>query len=137
MTQPVYGQFTREHLLKIKRGIELFNSGHYWECHEELESHWLEDRGDNARYVYWAILQVATALFHWSDNNLMGARGQLRRALEKLDKLERLHVETPVLYNDLSWQEFKHLVRAIGSDPKLEDFKRLSRFKFKEIKIAG
>lgn len=132
MTQEVYGQFNREHLNKMRRGIELYNSGHYWECHEELEDHWLEDVGDNARYVYWTVLQAATALFHWSDQNLAGARGQLRRALEKLNKLEQLHVETPLLYNNLSWHEFKNVLRAIPPKPELDDFKRLSRFKFKD-----
>jgi|SRR5690606_34560942 len=126
----IYGQFGSEHLEKMKRGIELFNSGHYWECHEELEDHWLDDMGDNARYVYWTVIQVATAIFHWKDDNLSGARGQLRRAKEKLSKCEALHVETPLLYNNLSWQSFKEVVRAIPEKPELEDFKRLSRFKF-------
>lgn len=132
MTQEVFGQFNREHLLNMCRGIELYNSGHYWECHEELEDHWLDAVGDNARYVYWTVIQVATALFHWSDGNLAGARGQLRRALEKLDKLERLHVETTLLYNNLSWQAFKNVVRAIPPQPELVDFERLSRFRFKD-----
>lgn len=132
MTQTLYGQFGSEHLNKMRRGIELYNSGHYWECHEELEDHWLEDVGDNARYVYWAVIQVATALFHWSDDNLNGARGQLKRALGKLTKLEQLHVETPLLYNNLSWQAFKNVVRAIRPRPELADFNNLARFKFKD-----
>lgn len=127
-----YGQFLQEHLAKVARGIELYNSGHYWECHEELEDHWLSDAGDNARYVYWVILQVATALFHWSDQNLDGARGQLRRAKTKLDKCEQLHVETELLYNNLSWQAFKNVIRAIPDRPELTDFEKLSRFKFND-----
>tara|TARA_R110002049_G_scaffold209490_5_gene380389 strand:+ start:786 stop:1193 length:408 start_codon:yes stop_codon:yes gene_type:complete len=127
----IYGQFNQEHLTKMQKGLDYYNRALYWECHEELEDHWLEDNGDNARYVYWAVIQVATALFHWSDDNLNGARGQLRRAKEKLDKIEQLHVETPLLYNSLSWQAFKDIVRSISSDPKLEDFKSLSKFKFK------
>lgn len=128
----VYGQFGQEHLHKMARGLELYNSGHYWECHEELEDHWLADAGDNARYVYWSVLQIATALFHWKDDNLAGATGQLRRALKKMDKCEQLHVETPLLYNSLSWQDFKDVARAIPQPAKLNDFEKLSKFKFKK-----
>ena len=117
--------------MKMAKGLKLFNSGHYWECHEELEDLWLNDAGDNARYVYWAILQAATALFHFSDDNIEGARGQINRAKEKLDKCEALHVETDLLYNNLSWREFKEVVRAIPSAPVLQDFEVLKRFKFK------
>ena len=70
-----YGQFSESHLLKIRKGVEFYNVRKYWECHEELEDHWLEDRGDNARYVYWVIIQAATALFHYEDGNLAGATG--------------------------------------------------------------
>ena len=44
----------------------------YWECHEELEHHWLEDAGDNARLIYWAVIQVAAAMYHFRDDNLKG-----------------------------------------------------------------
>tara|TARA_R110000868_G_scaffold376060_3_gene640825 strand:+ start:5694 stop:6116 length:423 start_codon:yes stop_codon:yes gene_type:complete len=127
-----YGQFSTEHLLKMKRGIQLYNSGHYWECHEELEDLWLEDAGDNARYIYWAVLQVATALFHWSDGNLAGATGQWRRALKKMSKSEQLHVESEVLYNNLSWETFKNTARTISDNPELKDFEKLSKFKFQD-----
>ena len=130
-----YGQFTREHLKKMSKGLKLFNSGHYWECHEELEDLWLNDAGDNSRYVYWAILQAATALFHYSDGNLEGAKGQIRRAKEKLAKCESLHVETDLLYNNLSWREFKDLVMNIPMSPKLSDFESLSQFRFKVERI--
>lgn len=83
MPENFYGQFQIEHLRKIKKGIELFNKGKYWQCHEELEDHWLEDRGDNARYVYWTIIQIATALFHALDKNINGALGQIEKAQKK------------------------------------------------------
>ena len=40
-----FGQFTPEHFEKMKKGVQLFNEQKYWECHEELEHHWLEDAG--------------------------------------------------------------------------------------------
>lgn len=52
-----FGQFTKEHLCDVRKGVVLFNQQKYWECHEELEHHWLESRGDNARLVYWAVIK--------------------------------------------------------------------------------
>ena len=72
-----YGQFSPEHFEKMKKGIELFNQQMYWECHEELEHHWLEDAGDNARLIYWSVIQVAAAMYHFRDENMEGVHGLL------------------------------------------------------------
>ena len=85
-----FGQFTEEHLENTKEGVLLFNEQKYWECHEVLEDHWLESRGDNARYVYWAIIQVAAAMIHYRDENLSGARGLIAKAKEKFQKIDKL-----------------------------------------------
>lgn len=128
------GQFSAEHLMKMAEGIMLFNSGHFWECHEELEDHWLEDMGDDCRYVYWVVIQVATALLHHRDNNLPGSQGMINKAKEKLLQCESKGVESDILYKFLGWKRFKALVRDIPQEPSLEDFKKLSEFKFSDPK---
>ena len=80
-----YGQFTKEHLEAIKEGILLFNDQAYYECHEALEDLWLSDVGDNARLVYWAIIQVAAAMIHFREDNVIGARGLIKKAKDKND----------------------------------------------------
>ena len=45
----------------MREGVELFNQQMYWECHESLEDVWMEDKGDLARNVYWAVIQVVLA----------------------------------------------------------------------------
>ena len=74
--------FTSEHLEKMQTGLQLFNEKKYWECHEEFEDLWLEDRGDPVRNVYWAIIQVAASLFHVRNGKIQGARGLLKKAKE-------------------------------------------------------
>lgn len=122
--------FGVEHLKKMKRGIHFFNEAKYWECHEELEDHWLEDIGDNARYVYWAIIQVATALYHYEDGNLAGARGMINKAKDKIVKCEKYGIESDIMNKFLQWKLFKKRVMAIPSEPTLDDFTKISEFKF-------
>jgi uncharacterized protein len=123
--------FAEEHLEKIKVGILLFNSEKFWECHEDLEHHWLEARGDNVRLVYWAVIQAAACLYHVRDKNLVGAKGLLKKTLDKLEKCELNYVESALLEESLSWTRFKKVLREINSDPTIDDFKNLYNFKFK------
>lgn len=122
--------FTTEHLEKVKSGVILFNQKKYWECHEVLEDHWLEDRGDPCRDVYWAIIQVAAAMFHYREKNLTGVVGMHYKALDKLERCERNYVESQLLRDALAWDEFKKLVRSVPEKAKLEDFDQLYAFKF-------
>lgn len=125
-----FGQFTPEHLKLLEEGIVLFNEGHYWQCHEEVEDLWLDHIGDNARYVYWVVIQLATSLYHWEDDNLNGAKGMANKAKEKIKFCENNHVESDVLEKFLKWRELKEIVNAIPHNSQLEDFKRLAKFKF-------
>jgi len=133
MTQQYdFGQFGPEHFENIKEGIRLFNKEKFWECHEILEDHWLEARGDNARNVYWAVIQVAAANIHVRDNNLIGAQGLIKKAKEKLDRCEKFKVETSLL-QQLDWNNLKRIVRAIPEESQLEHFEDIYKFKFPPI----
>ncbi len=125
-------QFDQTHFKIITEGIRLFNAQKYWECHEELEHHWLEDRGP-IRNVYWAIIQVAAALIHYRDGNLIGARGLIFKAKKKFDQAEDFKIESELLEEELSWSVLKNLTRAIPDEPELVDFKILFDFRFKDI----
>lgn len=127
----VFGQFTPEHLKKMEEGIHLFNEQKYWECHESLEEIWLEDRTDNARYIYWAVIQVAAVCIHYRDGKIIGAQGMLAKAKEKFKKARELHVLTPEV-EKLNWNELEDLVMKVpdAGASKLEDFRPLFEFRF-------
>lgn len=127
-----YGQYSEEHLKNTIEGVKLFNIQKYWECHEVLEDHWLEGRGDNARYVYWAIIQVAAAMIHYRDQNLSGAQGLIAKAKEKFSKIDELKVETDLMETYLSWSKLKGLVNKIPKGAELEKFAELYEFRFKD-----
>lgn len=57
---------------ELIQGIEQFNAGDWFVCHETLEELWAGESGD-ARHLYQGILQVAVALHHWREGNFRGA----------------------------------------------------------------
>lgn len=68
---------------QVQRGIELFNEGHYYEAHEELEAAW--NRAARAeRFFVQALVHCAVAWHHATHGNFKGAVLQARRAMRKL-----------------------------------------------------
>jgi uncharacterized protein len=53
-------------------GIEQFNTGQFYACHDTLEALWIE-AGEPEKTFYQGILQVAVALYHLGNGNLRGA----------------------------------------------------------------
>ena len=121
--------FSVEKLKEMKKGIEAFNHQLYWECHEELEVVWLEDRSE-VRNVYWAVIQVAAALVHYQNNNIVGARGMMNKAREKFTKCEPF--ENELMNSELSWHNFKKLALGLRLDFEMHELTPLFHFRFKD-----
>lgn len=134
-----YGQFTPDHLFKMREGVELFNEQKYWECHEALEDVWMEDRQDPARNVYWAVIQVAAACIHYRDSNLIGAQGMIYKAKEKFRRCRDQHILTDIAFKFLDWEELEADVMKIPetNNSVLHDFAKLFEFKFKNYPLEG
>jgi uncharacterized protein len=58
---------------RLLRGIELFNSGHYWEAHEVWEAEWTPDRKGPDSGFYKGLIQVAAGCLHYTRHNRRGA----------------------------------------------------------------
>ena len=56
-----------------QRGIELFNSGHFWEAHEAWELEWTPDRKGPEAGFYKGLIQVAAGCLHYQRHNRRGA----------------------------------------------------------------
>lgn len=107
-------------------GLKAFNEGDYWQCHEELEHWWLEHSYDPDRFLPWAILQCAVALYHFKGGNIEGAKGMIRRSFEKC---QNGHLTGPELAI-LDWESFKNLVQAASLNPNDINFENLMNFRF-------
>jgi predicted metal-dependent hydrolase len=69
----------------LERGIEEFNTGCFFECHETLEDLWQGTRGPS-REFFQGLIQIAVALYHLTRGNLAGSRSLFKRGLGRLDK---------------------------------------------------
>jgi predicted metal-dependent hydrolase len=64
--------------MSLERGIELFNSGRYWESHEAWEEAWMPDRKGPDSGFYKGLIQVAAACLHYGRHNRRGAVNKWR-----------------------------------------------------------
>jgi uncharacterized protein len=69
------------------QGIEEFNRGEFYECHEYLEEAWMQEPR-RVRFLYQGILQVGVGFYHLQNGNWRGATGVLRNGIERLREFE-------------------------------------------------
>jgi predicted metal-dependent hydrolase len=71
----------------VRRGIEEFNKGEFYECHEYLEEAWMQEPR-RVRFLYQGILQVGVGFYHLQNGNWRGATGLLRNGTIRLKEFE-------------------------------------------------
>jgi uncharacterized protein len=69
------------------KGIEEFNKGEFYECHEYLEEAWMQEKR-RVRFLYQGILQVGVGFYHLRNGNWRGATGLLRNGTVRLKEFE-------------------------------------------------
>src|ERR687886_1762535 len=69
------------------KGIEEFNRGEFYECHEYLEEAWMQEPR-RVRFLYQGILQVGVGFYHQRNGNWRGATGLLRNGIARLKEFE-------------------------------------------------
>ena len=71
----------------VLKGIEEFNKGEFYECHEYLEEAWMQEP-TRVRFLYQGILQVGVGFYHLQNGNWRGATGLLRNGTIRLKEFE-------------------------------------------------
>lgn len=69
---------------RFLKGIEEFNRGLFFECHETLEEIWQEDHGEDRKF-YQGIIQIAAGYFKLEQGVPAGAVKLWRMGLEKIE----------------------------------------------------
>lgn len=67
-------------------GLELFNRGFYFECHDVWEELWGDAKGRN-KIFYQALIMSAVSLYHFGNENLEGALSCLHKAERQFSQL--------------------------------------------------
>ncbi len=69
-----------------ERGLELFNSGEFYACHDVWEEVWMTKSGAE-RTFYQGLIQLAVAMFKAAQGNHAGTRSLLRKGIAKLQSV--------------------------------------------------
>ena len=67
------------------KGVDEFNRGYFFECHDTLEEMWTGVRGPS-RDFFQGLIQVSVAFYHLGNGNAAGAPSMLERALKRFAK---------------------------------------------------
>ncbi|HEY4914039.1 MAG TPA: DUF309 domain-containing protein [Candidatus Dormibacteraeota bacterium] len=68
----------------LTRGIDLFNSGRYWDAHEAWELVWMPDRKGLDAGFYKGLIQIAAGCLHYTRHNRRGAVNKWRSGADYL-----------------------------------------------------
>ena len=67
------------------QGVEQFNQGQFYACHDTLEALWMEAT-EPQKTFYQGVLQIAVALYHLSNSNWRGAVILLGEGIHRLQR---------------------------------------------------
>ena len=65
------------------QGVEQFNQGQFYACHDTLEALWIEAT-EPEKTFYQGILQIAVGIYHLSNSNWRGAVILLGEGINRL-----------------------------------------------------
>jgi predicted metal-dependent hydrolase len=82
---------THSHPDFYEQGIDLFNEGRFFECHEAWEEIWKRSHGE-VKLFYQGLIQAAVAILHAQRGNLDGASSLYEKASAKLDTIPHEHL---------------------------------------------
>jgi hypothetical protein len=77
------------------QGVEQFNNQQYYACHDTLEALWMEAIEPDKTF-YQGILQIAVALYHFSNANLRGATILLGEGIHRLSRYQPAYADIDV-----------------------------------------
>jgi uncharacterized protein len=118
---------TRSPIDFYEEGIDLFNEGRFFECHEAWEEIWKRSDGEVKLY-YQGLIQAAVAILHAQRGNLEGARSLYEKASAKLAKIPHEHMGVAVGELRIELRQFIDVaIRADGSPLPAPRLRRIAK----------
>ena len=106
----------------LGHGIALFNRADFFDAHEALEDIWRAAPGPEKKFLQ-GLIQVAVALYHHGNGNVIGARSVLRRGFRNLSRYPAgfAGIHLAGLLNSISdWQRALDEGTPVPALPKIE-----------------
>lgn len=111
----------------LQKGIDEFNSGQFYACHDTLEAIWMEvDQSEKP--FYQGILQVAVAFYHLGNLNWRGGAILLGEGVNRLRRFEPTYkgVNVELLVDQsFEWLEWVQSAGEEGLDALMTDQTRV------------
>lgn len=85
MSTPPEPRLDEEERRQFDRGVDEFNRGFYFECHDTIEDLWTGLRGPS-RDFFQGLIQVSVAFYHLGNGNPAGTESMMRRALRRFER---------------------------------------------------
>jgi predicted metal-dependent hydrolase len=122
--EPLLGPEERRAFAK---GVDEFNRGYFFECHETLEDLWAGARGPSRDFIQ-GLIQVSVGLHHLTGGNRAGAASVLGRALSRFGKYPGSYWGFDL---DAHRAEIRRWLEILAAgDPGAADLTRLPRWRF-------
>ena len=74
------------------QGVEQFNQGQFYACHDTLEALWIE-ASEPQKTFYQGILQIAVAFYHLGNSNWRGTVILLGEGINRLQRYPSTYAE--------------------------------------------
>ncbi|MFK8184612.1 MAG: DUF309 domain-containing protein [Phormidesmis sp.] len=110
----------------LERGINEFNSGAFYACHDTLEAIWME-ADTSEKPFYQGILQISVAFYHLGNLNWRGGAILMGEGISRLGRFEPSYLNVQV--DDLVDQavEWLELIQSAGPEGLAAMMKDLPR----------
>ena len=120
---------TRAHPDFYEQGIDLFNEGRFFECHEAWEEIWKRSDGE-VKLFYQGLIQAAVAILHAQRGNLEGASSLYEKASAKLDTIPHEHMGLAIGELRIELNQFIEIatgktVTSLPNPPRLRRIRKL------------
>jgi uncharacterized protein len=97
------------------QGINEFNAGEYYACHDTLEALWM-DSIDPDKKFYQGVLQIAVACYHLHNRNWRGAVTLLGEGIGRLPYYQPVYAGIDVTELIQTSSNLLQMLQSIGSE---------------------
>ena len=118
---------------RLIEGVGLYNHQQFFQCHEVVESLWLDTTGPPKNF-YKGVIQAAVAFYHWSRGNLPGALTLARSSVNYLKVYRPVYCQIDV---DRFVEEFSGLFQWLRRHRQRYDARLVPAIRWVRPPVAG